>query len=221
MKYLIILLFALFSTAAYSQKDTGAKGGISIPRDKKPDTTVKPSLTTVSPDVENPFKLKPDKKNPSYMPAFTIGKKKEEFSMTQQENFIDRSKEFADRTTVKPRGESAAEFKGNQDFGEIRTKSEFVDIMAADFGAEDGDIVRVLVNGQVVIPEFTLYNTYKPLHIRLDPGFNNIEFEAMNQGTSGPNTALFIIYDNTGKMLMKEEWGLCTGFKGRVMVFRE
>lgn len=219
MKNLFLLLMLSFSCTLLAQTDTGAKGGISIPKSTKNNTTVKPSTTTVSPD--SPFaNLKPEKKN-NYYPAFTLGEEKKEFSMTQQDNFVNRTKEFADRTTVKPKGDSAKEFRGNQDFGEIKTKSEFVDIMAADFGAEDGDRVRVLVNGQVVIPEFTLYNTYKPLHIKLQPGFNNIEFEAMNQGTSGPNTALFLLYDQDGKLLMKGEWGLCTGFKGRVMVVKE
>jgi hypothetical protein len=219
MKNLFVYILFIFCLSTYAQTDTGAKGGIAIPKSPKNNTTVKPSTTTVSPD--SPFaNLKPEKKN-NYYPAFTLGAEKKEFSMTQQETFVNRTKEFAERTTIKPSGESAAQFKGNQDFGELKTKSEFVDIMAADFGAEDGDRVRVLVNGQVAIPEFTLYNTYKPLHIRLERGFNNIEFEAMNQGTSGPNTALFIIYDKEGKMLMKEEWGLCTGFKGRVMIIRE
>lgn len=219
MKNLLLPFLLAFCFVAHSQTDTGAKGGIAIPKSTKNNTTVKPSTTTVSP--ESPFaNLKPEKKN-NYYPAFTLGKEKEEFSMTQQDNFVNRTKEFADRTAVKPMGDSAKEFRGNQDFGELRTKSEFVDIMAADFGAEDGDRVRVLVNGTVVIPEFTLYNTYKPLRIKLQPGFNNIEFEAMNQGTSGPNTALFLLYDQDSKLLMKGEWGLCTGFKGRVMVVKE
>lgn len=220
MKKIIIAILLTIGFSAYAQYDTGTRGGISIPRNPKNNTTVKPSTTTVSPD--SPFSAKPQKKNDFYTPpAFTLGEKKADFSMYQKNDFANRTQEFKERTTVKPRGEAMPEFKGNQDFGEIRTKSGHVDILAADFGAEDGDIVRVLVNGEVVIPAFTLLNSYKPLRIRLMDGFNNIEFEAMNQGTSGPNTAMFMIYDDNEKLLMREEWGLCTGFKGRVMIVKE
>ncbi|WP_116787959.1 hypothetical protein [Flavobacterium psychrotrophum] len=219
MKNICIAVLTLTASSVWAQFDTGTKSGISIPKASNNNTEVKPSTTTVAPN--SPFNIKPEKKsNPGY-PTFSVGEKKADFSMYPDEKFVNRTKEFSDRTTVKPTGDSAKEFRGNQDFGEIRTKSGYVDIMAADFGAEDGDRVRVLVNGQVVIQEFTLYNTYKPLRVRLNDGFNNIEFEAMNQGTSGPNTAMFILYDQWEVQLMKGEWGLCTGFKGRVMIIKE
>lgn len=218
-KIILSALFVAITAVAAAQTDTGAKGSLHIPRATNNNTTVKPSTTTMSP-ANSLLDMKPDEK-PQHYTKFTIGEKKPDFSMYTDTEFVNRTKEFADRTTVRPQGDATPEFKGNQDFGEVRTKSGYVDIMAADFGAEDGDRVRVLVNGQVAIPEFTLYNTYKPLRIPLHEGFNNIEFEAMNQGTQGPNTALFLVYDQDSVLLMKGEWGLCTGFKGRVMIIKE
>ncbi|MFP9115681.1 hypothetical protein ACLI1A_17205 [Flavobacterium sp. RHBU_3] len=218
-KFILSTLLVAISAIASAQTDTGAKGSLHIPRATDNNTTVKPSTTTISP-TNSLLNARPDEKAEHYT-KFTIGEKKPDFSMYQDNEFVNRTKEFSDRTTVKPKGDATPEFKGNQDFGEVRTKSGYVDIMAADFGAEDGDRVRVLINGQVAVPEFTLSNTYKPLRIPLQDGFNNIEFEAMNQGTQGPNTALFMVYDKDGALLMKGEWGLCTGFKGRVMVIKE
>ena len=218
MKNLCIALLLLTGSSLWAQLDKGVKSGIAIPKVKN-DTEVKPSATTVAPD--SPFNIKPDKKPNYNYPTFSVGEKKADFSMYPDETFVNRTKEFSKRTEVKPAGDATPEFKGNKDFGEIRTKSEYMDIMAADFGAEDGDRVRVLINGTVVIQEFTLTNMYRPLRIRLMEGFNNIEFEAMNQGTSGPNTATFILYDQWEKMMMKGEWALVTGFKGRVMVIKE
>jgi hypothetical protein len=79
----------------------------------------------------------------------------------------------------------------------------------------------VLINDRVVIEEFTLTNNSKALQLMLSPGFNKIDFEAMNQGTSGPNTAEFAIYDDKEKLLMSNQWNLATGFKASVMVIKE
>jgi hypothetical protein len=217
-KLLIILLFSA-SCSIWAQVDTGPKGGIAIPRVEN-NTSVAPSTSTVSPN--SPFNMKPEAKKPSYYPSFAIGEKKSEFSMyTDQDKFVNRTQEYAKRTTVRPQGDASAPYKGNKDFGELHTKSDYMDILAADYGAEDGDRIRVLLNGQVVVHEFTLTNMLKPLRIRLQPGFNHIEFEAMNQGTQGPNTANFMLYDQHQKLLMNDEWALATGFKGSVMIIKD
>lgn len=219
MKRLLAILLFSASYSIWAQVDTGPKSGIAIPRVEN-NTSVTPSPTTFTPN--SPFSVKPEEKKPSYYQPIVIGEKKQEFSMVaEQDRFVNRTQEYAKRTTVKPKGDSSAPYKGNKDFGELHTKSDFLDILAADYGAEDGDRVRVLLNGQVVISEFTLTNMLKPLRIRLQTGFNHIEIEAMNQGTQGPNTANFMVYDQNRQLLMNDEWALATGFKGSMMVIKD
>jgi hypothetical protein len=49
-------------------------------------------------------------------------------------------------------------------------------------------------------------------------GLNTISFKALNQGTSGPNTASFMVFDENGKVLTSKEWNLATGAKATLSV---
>jgi len=215
--FLLTLLFAIGSL--WAQGDNGPTGGIAIPRTSMPNTTIKPSTTTISP--ESPFAAKPDtKKSFNYTPI-TVGEKKPDFSMYQKSEFVDRTAEFASRTAVKPEGESNKAYRGNQTFGEVRTKSKFMQVMARDFGAEDGDRIKIMVNDRVVVDEIYLSNSFKGIQITLDEGFNKLDFEALNQGTSGPNTAEFRVYDDKENLISGNQWNLATGFKASLMVIKE
>ncbi len=221
MKNIFTLALLLFTIGnLWAQVDTGPSSGIAIPRTSMPNTTVKPSSTTISPD--SPFSAKPEtKKDFKYYPSFSIGEKKPEFSMNQQSEFVNRTAEFANRTKVAPKGESNEAYRGNQSFGEVRTKSKFMQVMARDFGAEDGDRIKIMVNDRVVVDEIYLSNSFKGIQITLDEGFNKLDFEALNQGTSGPNTAEFRIYDDKQNLINSNQWNLATGFKASLLVIKE
>ena len=216
--FIVIVLF-LSVGKLYAQIDTGPSGGISIPRTSMPNTTIKPSSTTISPD--SPFAAKPDNKKSFNYTPITVGEKKPNFSMNQQSEFVNRTTEFADRTSVAPKGESNVAYRGNQTFGEVRTKSKFMQVMARDFGAEDGDRIKIMVNERVVVDEIYLSNSFKGVQITLDEGFNKLDFEALNQGTSGPNTAEFRVYDDKESLISSNQWNLATGFKASLMVIKE
>lgn len=213
MKYLFTFLFITISaTALYAQIDN-PMGGLSIP---KSNTTIPAVAPKAKADV-------PTKKEEPRKSFSSYDLQKTDDNVAKNESFADRGEEFRSKinASITPRGESNAAFRGNQNFGELRTKSGHLDILAADFGLEDGDRIRVLVNDRVVIQEFTLTNFNRGLQITLQPGFNKIDFEAMNQGTSGPNTAQFAIYDDSDKLLMSNQWNLATGFRASVMVIKE
>lgn len=213
IKYALLLLIITSGTSIFAQVDN-PMGGIAIPKSKTPIPASTPAKADLPSSVVPPQKT---------FTAADLTKKQEEFSMIKKEEFVNRGAEFEDRVnqSVQRKGESNEAFRGNQSFGEIRTKATYFDIIAADYGLEDGDRIRVLVNDQVVIPEFMLTNNSKGLQIMLKPGFNKIEFEAMNQGTSGPNTAQFNIYDDKETLLLSNQWNLATGFKASVMVIKE
>jgi hypothetical protein len=48
-----------------------------------------------------------------------------------------------------------------------------------------------------------------------------LKSEALNQGTSGPNTAAFSVYDDSGNLITSNEWNLTTGIKATIVVVKE
>lgn len=84
-----------------------------------------------------------------------------------------------------------------------------------------GDRVKILVNDRVVIPEILLESASKEYYIDLSDGFNKVEFEALNQGSSGPNTAAFRVYDDKGSIITSNEWNLTTGVKAKIIVVKQ
>jgi len=218
MKYLLLIALSFLSAAAWAQGGETRSGGIAIP---KGNTAVKPSQTTAAPNPDSPFKLKPEDKKMFDYPTFTVGEKKAEFSMLEEDKFVSRASEYEERAAVTPQGESNEAYRGNQNFGEVRSKSKFVQIMARDFQYADGDRIKVSVNDKVIIEDITLTNDFKGIQLTLTEGFNKIDFEALNQGTSGPNTAEFRIYDDTQQVISSNEWNLATGFRASIIVYKE
>ena len=84
----------------------------------------------------------------------------------------------------------------------------------------DGDIITVYVNGEVVRSQVMLTGEYECFELALTPVFNKIEFEAVSEGYSMPNTAAFIIMAGETK-LVSGTWTLATGFKGSYLIVRE
>lgn len=156
-------------------------------------------------------------------PLYQIGGDNNNSSSTMEpkNEYVTGGSEYADRTKVKPRGESSDAYKGNMDFGMIRTKSPYLVLKAYDFGAEDGDRVKITINDKVVVSDVMLSNFTKAIMLHLNEGFNDIRVEALNQGTSGPNTGGFGLYDNKEDNLKSSEWALATGFYGRFLVIKE
>ena len=99
--------------------------------------------------------------------------------------------------------------------------SKFVNILYRDFGEVDGDLIRVYLNGIVIYEQIFLDFDFKGIEISLQKGFNKIDFEALNQGTSGPNTAEFRVYDDNKKLVSNNQWNLVTGFKASIIVTKE
>ncbi len=105
--------------------------------------------------------------------------------------------------------------------GDFKTKAEVVGIFYRDFGLVDGDLIRISVNDKIVIYEIYLGADFKQLDLKLEKGINKIDFEALNQGYSGPNTAEFKIFDEKSTLISENQWNLGTGFKATVLVVKE
>jgi hypothetical protein len=111
--------------------------------------------------------------------------------------------------------------KIDQDLGSVRTNSASVNIICRDFQYPDGDRVTIYVNDIPVVYNITLTTSYQKFNIPLDVGLNKISFVALNQGSSGPNTAAFMVYNDAGMLLSSNEWNLATGAKATLLVAKD
>lgn len=85
-----------------------------------------------------------------------------------------------------------------EDQGEAYVESRNLQIYAWDSGQVDGDIVTVIVNGEVVFDEYELTGIPEPRPVTLDnQGYNYILLYAHNEGSISPNTAAIDLDDGT------------------------
>jgi len=118
------------------------------------------------------------------------------------------------------KGNSGEHF-GDMYLGDVKTSAKFIGIVCRDHEYVDGDRVKIYANDMVVEPNILLNGSFKGVNITLDKGFNRLDFEALNQGSSGPNTAQVNVYDDKGQLLYSNKWLLSTGSKASLIVVQE
>lgn len=152
-----------------------------------------------------------------------LGEKEEKsFSMRTDQNGLMtfKGKDYTPKAFVKDK-EVREEFRRDQYLGDFKTTGVFVELYCRDHEYIDGDRVKISINGVVIDANNLLGGTFTPIMVRLDDGLNNIEFEALNQGTSGPNTAELRVYDDQGREVVRKEWNLLTGSKANLVVVKQ
>ncbi len=110
---------------------------------------------------------------------------------------------------------------GDMYLGDVRTGGTFVGVVCRDHEYVDGDRIRIYVNGEVAEANVLLTGSYKGINIDLQKGFNRLDFEALNQGSSGPNTAQVDVYDDKGELIHSNQWMLSTGSKASLIVVKD
>ena len=110
---------------------------------------------------------------------------------------------------------------GDQYLGDVKTTSKFVGIVCRDHEYVDGDRIKIYLNGEVVEYNVLLSGSFKGVNIDLIQGFNRIEFEALNQGSSGPNTAQVVVADEKGQVIHNNRWNLSTGSRASLIIVKE
>ncbi len=113
------------------------------------------------------------------------------------------------------------EYKTDQYLGDFKSSSSSVQLIYRDHQSVDGDLVRIYVNDDVVRSNVFLDAVFQGFKIDLVKGFNRIDIEALNQGTSGPNTAEFQLFDELGNIITANVWNLTTGVKATIIVVKE
>ena len=113
--------------------------------------------------------------------------------------------------------------KYSKDFylGDIETKSKYVRIMCRDHEYEDGDRIKLVLNKAIVHPNITLRNAGYAIDVKLSEGLNTLEFYALNEGKSSPNTAELKVLNEEGNIIGSGQWLLTTGYKARLIVLKQ
>jgi len=139
----------------------------------------------------------------------------------EKEQFFDIGKVHEKRLNKREGTGDYKIFRKNEYFGDVHTKSGSIKVLYRDPQYVDGDIIRVSINDVVIKHQVILEATYQGFDFDLFDGFNKIDFEALNEGLSPPNTAEFKIYDDTGKLLSQYQWNIATGFKATIIVVKD
>ena len=161
-------------------------------------------------------------KNPLRMNDYSgLGLEESELlDITHEDIFLDLKTNEAPKYFTKDK-KIAEEFGRDQYLGELRTGSLNVSIMYRDHEYVDGDRVRIYVNGDIVKSSVYLSAGFNGFTFLLQPGFNKVEFQALNQGSSGPNTAELRIFNDEGDVISANQWNLTTGRKAMVTIIKE
>ena len=88
--------------------------------------------------------------------------------------------------------------KDGDDFT-INWQSNKLRLFIWDANMEDGDRIKLTINGDIILDNFETTNNRKNIKYKLLEGENIIEFKATNLGTSPPNTSRIELLDSKTK----------------------
>ena len=204
MKKTIIFIFFLLSTFSYSQiENQNRKIDIAPPKTK----TVLPNVTLLNP---NAFTIKKEERKD--LPKGMMNNNKEYF-LNPGDAYV--------KKLNKEKEKNPNNYLGDAYLGDVATVSDAANIVCRDFEYVDGDRVRIMVNDEIVVQNLTLDSSFRGINLKLGEGFNKIDFIALNQGTSGPNTAEVIVYDDQGRLVGNNRWNLATGVKATYIIYKK
>ena len=159
-------------------------------------------------------------KNPNY---FSL-KKKEKSStakrLDKKENFLNPGDIYLKKLN-REKDKKPNDYNKGAYLGDVSTGSSYVNILCRDFEYVDGDRVRISVNDSIVIYNLYLESSFSGFKLPLSKGFNKIDFTALNQGSSGPNTAELRVFDDSNSLISSNQWNLSTGATATFIVVKK
>ena len=204
MKKTIIFIFFILSTVSYSQiENQNRKIDIAPPKTK----TVLPNVTLLNP---NAFTIKKEEKKD--LPKGMMNQ--------NNEYFLNPGDAYVKKLN-KEKEKNPNNYLGDAYLGDVATVSDAANIVCRDFEYVDGDRVRIMVNDEIVVQNLTIDSSFRGINLKLGEGFNKIDFIALNQGDSGPNTAELRIYDDNKKLISSNQWNLATGAKATLIIVKK
>jgi|SRR5690554_406276 len=229
MKYVCFIFLCFISLTAFSQIDSSLES-TSIPAVKSDEGREGESLFESKP-IENKGL---STANSDRINGLSVPKQSElsdptdkGFSMLGGETFGNPAELYTKqikRHNISTEDESRSRQNGsttNQYLGDFKTGFSRVNIIYRDHQYPDGDRVRIFVNDEVIKSNVLLESSFTGFNLDLVEGFNKIDFQALNQGESGPNTAELRVLDPNGNVIASGVWNLATGVKATLIVIKE
>lgn len=217
MKFKLILFFSFcFSMTLFSQID-GSKKSIQI-KDIDTSLTSKTNLSVkISPILG--ITSANDKPYLYNKPLTDYFKKTSGVDITAKSTLIqptwDIKQKFSEDQS------NVSKFSRDHYLGDLKTRSKYIRIKCRDHEYVDGDRIKLFLNKAVIHPNLTLTGSFYTIDIEIGEGLNTIEFEALNEGLSRPNTAELKVYDENNILLSSNRWLITTGYKARLIVFKQ
>tara|TARA_B100000989_G_scaffold114462_1_gene84056 strand:+ start:6735 stop:7358 length:624 start_codon:yes stop_codon:yes gene_type:complete len=207
------MLSIMIAGFSYSQENSNSESGsIFFSNSSKPEN----SLLNLK-KKDNPFLNKLEKKDKKiFFPDANVKEKRPERYINSNEFYLSRLQRRKAESN-----KNMNKFKVDQFLGEIRNDGEYVNIILRDHEYPDGDLIKVEVNENIIMPAILLTEKAKGFKLDLNSGFNVVDFIALNQGSSGPNTAEVIVYDDQGKLVGTNRWNLATGVKATYIIYKD
>ena len=206
------MLSFLIVGISYSQENSNNSSGLNF---SSPNSKSEKSLLNLK-KKDNPFLKKLENKNKKdFFPDANVKEKRPERFINSNDLYLSRLNRRETESN-----KNINKFKVDQFLGEIRNDGEYVNIILRDHEYPDGDLIKVQVNENVVMPAILLTEKAKGFKLDLKTGFNVVDFVALNQGSSGPNTAEIIVYDDQGKLVGTNRWNLATGVKATYIIYK-
>ena len=220
-RILLLIITIMMSLSGYAQSEFNSKFKAIPPKNNTPKIKKETPPKLDIPPITTPNVFKnPEIFNPNPKPTGTIAPATN-FSMTPKNEFINPGDVYKDKWNKKEDKQEGVVYRKNQNLGNFQTGSTTAKVMYRDAAYVDGDQIRVYLNDKVIQYQVNLDSDFKGFEIVLEKGFNKIDFEALNQGTSGPNTAEFKVYDDKGGLISASQWNLGTGFKATIILVKE
>ena len=206
------MIYFLIVGFTYSQENSNNSSGLNF---SSPNSQSENSLLNLK-KKDNPFLKKLENKNKKdFFPDANVKEKRPERFINSNDLYLSRLNRKKTESN-----KNINKFKVDQFLGEIRNDGEYVNIILRDHEYPDGDLIKVQVNENVVMPAILLTEKAKGFKLDLKSGFNVVDFVALNQGSSGPNTAEIIVYDDQGKLVGTNRWNLATGVKATYIIYK-
>lgn len=215
-KQLLLLFLFLATSSIYAQLDS-SKEGFSI----EPSDSIMNGTKTFSFKI-NPIvglTVKKSKHKINYTPLSESFKKTSGVDISQKSKLT--HKEWVITQRFSEDQKELVKYERDYYLGDLKTKSKTVIIKFRDHEYVDGDRVKFMLNDAVIHPNILLGGTFYSIDIDLKEGFNTVNFIALNEGESSPNTAQVRVVDETGKVIAGNNWLIRTGYKATLIILRE
>lgn len=215
MKFILSIIFTVFLSFPVVSQIDNPRGFTPIQSQESQTNLDKPLINNQPKGLSNTQSYLNTAKKPKPMDV----EGENEFSMSTDNGLMTRKFDYKPSWLTKDE-EIKSEYAKGQLLGTFGTDSKTVEILCRDHQYVDGDRVKIVVNDQVIIHNINLREDFQSFIIDLKEGRNVIEFEALNQGTSGPNTAHFRVYDESSNLLTENVWNILTGVRAKLVVMR-